>query len=452
MAAKSSAELIIHHVVGKHRVRMGRCSAILAALRFACEPFETSARDVMPVIQLLFQIIVVIACCQLAGMLARVCGQPKVVGEMAAGLLLGPSVFGALAPDLSALVFPPQGLTAPGWISQAAIAVFMLTLGLEQDTQILRQRKWTVIAVSAGGILLPFVLGAALAFVLYPHYVAGKVPQLSFVLFIGTALSMTALPVLARILREQKLLATPIGSLAMAAAVLSDVCTWILLAVVLIICKPGASSLGAMILGLGWVLFMLLAVRPLLARLLQLRPSLMVYCLLALLTLLVSSWIADHLGLHLLLGAFLAGVILPRHEQLGARLQALLAKPMVWALPLFFAYTGLRTHLNFSGSADFWLIASVTIVACLGKAGGAFCGARLTGVDMHNACMIAVLMNARGLMELVIVNIGMDLGLLTAPVFAALVLMAFLTTLMTGPLVNLLRAISQRKRQDCPQY
>lgn len=398
------------------------------------------------------QIIVVIAACLAAGWLARRCGQPRVVGEMAAGLLLGPSVFGALLPAVSGWLFPPHGLAALGWISQIAIAVFMFSLGLEQESAVLRRQKWTVLAVSLGGIALPFALGCLVGQWLYPQYAQGQVPQLSFVLFTGTALSMTALPVLARILREKDLLGTQAGAIAMAAAVLSDVCMWVLLAAVLIFCKPGAGQLPTILLGLSWVVFMLWLVRPALARVVQWRPTLPVYLVLAVALLLGCSWLADHLGLHMLLGAFLAGLVMPRHAELARRTLRLSARPMIWALPLFFAYTGLRTHLQLGGVADVMLIGSVIVSACIGKAGGAYLGARLTGTQHDTAALIAVLMNARGLMELVILNIGMDLGLLTPPVFAALVLMAFVTTLMTGPLVNFLHLLSRRKLQDGLQY
>ncbi|GGP21764.1 cation:proton antiporter domain-containing protein [Silvimonas iriomotensis] len=398
------------------------------------------------------QITVVIAACLAAGWLARRSGQPRVVGEMAAGLLLGPSVLGAALPAVSGWLFPTQGMAALGWVSQAAIALFMFSLGLEQQASVMRRQKWTVIAVSLCGIVLPFALGCALALWLYPQYAQGQVPQLAFVLFTGTALSMTALPVLARILREKNLLATEAGGIAMAAAVFSDICMWVLLAVVLIFCKPGAGQLPSVVLGLAWVGFMLWLVRPALAKLVQWQPSLQVYLITSLMVLISFAWLADHLGLHMLLGAFLAGVVMPRHPVLVPRVLRLVARPMVWALHLFFAFTGLRTHLQLTGMTDVLLVAAVIGVACAGKAGGAFIGARMTGCTAATSALVAVLMNARGLMELVILNIGMDLGLLTAPVFAAMVLMAFVTTLMTGPLVNLLQVCRQRKLQDGLQY
>ncbi|GGP26727.1 cation:proton antiporter domain-containing protein [Silvimonas amylolytica] len=398
------------------------------------------------------QIIVVIAACLAAGWAARRCGQPRVVGEMAAGLLLGPSVLGAVAPSVSGWLFPPQGMAALSAISQAAIAVFMFSLGLEQQAGVIRRQKWTVITVSLAGIVLPFSLGCVLALWLYPRYAQGQVPQLAFVLFTGTALSMTALPVLARILREKDLLGTEAGGIAMAAAVFSDVCMWLLLAVVLIFCQPGAGQLPTILLGLAWVGFMLWLVRPALAKWVQWQPSLRVYLITSLIVLISFAWLADHLGLHMLLGAFLAGVVMPRHPTLVPKVLRLVARPMVWALPLFFACTGLRTHLQLAGMTDVLLVAAVIGAACVGKAGGAFIGARMTGCTTGTSALVAVLMNARGLMELVILNIGMDLGLITAPVFAAMVLMAFVTTLMTGPLAGLLQASHQRKLQDGLQY
>lgn len=392
---------------------------------------------------LLLQIIVVLVTSRLLGLVMRRLGQPLVMAEVLAGIILGPSLFGWLAPDTMATIFPAASLGPLGLLSQVGLVLFMFLVGAELDPQVLRERTSAMILISHTSIVIPFGLGAGAAFFLYDSLAPPGIPFLAFTLFLGVSMSVTAFPVLARILTELDMLTSKVGSIAIACAAVDDVTAWCLLAVVVGIVRAGVvgDSLITIALTLGFVLFMLRGLRPVLHRLLSRieRPEDVTPNVTAgvLLLLFVSSMVTELIGVHALFGAFLAGAILPKQ---GALAKALVAKietvAVVVLLPLFFAFSGLRTQIGLVSSLHDWLLTLTFIgLASIGKFGGSTIAARLTGMSWREASTIGVLMNTRGLMELVVLNIGYDLGVISPRVFTMLVIMALVTTFATAPIV-----------------
>jgi K+:H+ antiporter len=363
---------------------------------------------------------------------------------MAAGLLLGPSLLGLVAPGFSASLFPEGSLAYLNSLSQIGLILFMFLIGAELDLGELRRRGRTALFVSNAGIAVPFLLGALLALALHRDLSPAGVPVLHFALFVGTAMSVTAFPVLARILTESNLLGTRLGTVAIACAAVDDVAAWCLLAgVVLLVRAPQAA------LPLGWtlggvlvfVLLMLLVARPLLGRLrwIERERTGLTHDRLATLVLLVfaSAWVTERLGLHSVFGAFLAGCILPRDRRLARALSEGLDGAVLILLPLFFAQTGLRTSVRLLDRPSSWLICLLIIlVAVAGKFGGASLASRLTGLPWREAAALGVLMNTRGLMELVILNVGLDVRVISPTLFSMMVVMALVTTFMTTPILG----------------
>jgi Kef-type K+ transport system membrane component KefB len=397
---------------------------------------------------LIAQLGVVLVAARLAGWLFRRINQPQVVGEMVAGIMLGPSLLGWVAPGVSEALFPPQSLGFLNSLSQIGLLIFMFLVGVELNPRLLRSAGRTALITSHAGIVVPFLLGAALAPALHQRFAEDGVGLTGFALFMGTAMSVTAFPVLARILHERGLLQTRVGVVAIACAAVGDATAWCILAAVVVLTRAGGDSgtglpLWAMLAGAGgYVVAMLLGVRRILKRLGtayhrrgQLTQDMLT---LVLLLALASALITEWLGLHALFGAFLAGIVLPKDQ---AFVEALTAKltdlTVVLFLPLFFAFTGLRTTFELVSGGTLWLYGGLVIlVAVVGKVGGSTLAARFTGMDWRRAGTVGVLMNTRGLMELVILNVGLDLGLLSPPLFAIMVLMAVVTTLMTSPLLE----------------
>jgi Kef-type K+ transport system membrane component KefB len=409
------------------------------------------------VLTLILQIAVIMVSARIFGAGFRRIGQPQVVGEMIAGIVLGPSVFGALAPAVSGYVFPPLSLDYLNALSQIGLLLFMFMIGLELDSRLLRGSTRTAVLTSHASIVLPFVLGVSLAFVFFeyaPPSVA--VGFTGFALFLGTAMSITAFPVLARIIHERQLAKTRLGSIALACAAIDDVTAWCILAVVVMIARAGAAGPSIWLTGIGSLLFaaaMIAIVRPLLRAWLDRRAagSVMSQDLVALLLVFAfaSAWTTEWLGIHALFGAFLAGAILPAHypfvRELIRKLEDI---TVVFLLPLFFAFTGLRTEIGLLDSPDLWLKTVLIIaVAVVGKLGGSALAARASGMNWHEAGALGALMNTRGLMELVVLNIGLDLGVIPPTLFAMMVLMALVTTFMTTPLLNMFDGARQARAE-----
>ena len=386
----------------------------------------------------LAQLVAIIAVTRLVGGLATRVGQPRVVGEIAAGLLLGPSLLGRVAPEFSAWLFPPATFPVLLAVSHVGLLFFMFLVGLHLDLGLLRASGRTALVTSPVSIVVPLILGIAVAGVIRPTF-APAVSPVAFALFMGLALSVTAFPVLARILEERGLTDTRVGVVAIACAAVDDVTAWCLLAGVTAYVRATSGSasfavtlmlLAAFAAAMGWLL------PPLLRRVLG--PSPMAFLPVAVLCLLASAAVTEAIGVHALFGAFLAGLSMPRRADLRRALEASLeAVTTVVLLPLFFASTGLRLDLGWlSGRAAWAAFGLILLAAVGGKLGGSMLAARATGMAWPEATALGVLLNTRGLVELVILGAGLELGVLTAPVYSMMVLMALVTTAMATPVLQ----------------
>lgn len=394
---------------------------------------------------LIIQISVILIVARLVGLLFRKIHQPQVMGEMIAGILLGPSLLGWVSPGISAALFPPESLGFLNSLSQIGLLLFMFLIGLELDPQILRGRGHAAVVTSHVSILAPFFLGTLSALFLYPRLSDDSVSFVNFALFMGISMSITAFPVLARILTERNLLRTQVGSVTIACAAVDDVTGWSILAGVVILVRAGEGSTPLWVTLVGttaYILAMIFVIRPLLNNFETVykqrgRLSQDVMALIFLLVLL-SGLITEWLGIHALFGAFLIGAIMPKHHGfVHALTQKLEDTAVVLLLPLFFAFTGLRTSIGLVSGIEMWFYCFIIIlVAIAGKFGGSTLAARITGLSWKESGALGVLMNTRGLMELVVLNIGLDIGILSPAMFTMMVIMALVTTFMTAPLLE----------------
>jgi Kef-type K+ transport system membrane component KefB len=417
-----------------------------AAPGFAGARRSASAAPSLDLGLLVLQIVAIICMTRVAGRAVGRLGQPRVVGEMLAGLVLGPSVLGRIAPGLSAALFPATSLGFVNALAQLGLLLFMFLVGLEVDLVQMRGRAYTAILTSHASILAPFLLGTALALWVYARYAPAGVGFTPFALFMGAAMSVTAFPVMARILAERGLTATPLGTLAITCAAVDDVSAWCILAAVVLVARAGNPATLALTLA-GTAVYLAVAFtigRRILARLAARMTDRAsgVQGLLAVIVMLTlaSAWITERLGIHALFGAFVVGATLPRTpvlvEALSSRIRDLM---IVLLLPLYFAFTGLRTTVSLISGPLAWVsFAMILLVAIAGKLGGSAVAARLSGSRWRDALALGTLMNTRGLMELVILNVGLDIGVLSPPLFAMMVLMALVTTALTAPLLDAL--------------
>lgn len=399
-----------------------------------------------PLSHLFVQLLVIITASRMMGNLFTRFGQPAVVGEMAAGILLGPSLFGWLAPEAFGFVFPQETLGTLKLLSQIGVCFFMFAVGMEVNTAHLKGKAHAAVVVSHASIVIPYLLGVVLAYFLFTDLALPGSTFIAFALFMGISMSITAFPVLARILRERGLTKTLLGSTAITCAAVDDVTAWTILAFVVAIAKA-ASLAGAalnLVLVVGFVVIMILGVRRLLPfclgeeRLTRAEPGKGTLAAIVCMVVAAALW-TEAIGIHALFGAFLAGAIMPEtqgfREKIGMRVEDFSS---VLLLPLFFAFTGLRTQIGLLGDLDGWLTCGlIVVVATLGKLGGSAVAARLTGMRWSVSLQLGALMNTRGLMELIALNIGYDLGILSPRLFTMLVIMALVTTLLTGPLLTL---------------
>lgn len=409
-----------------------------------------------PLSRLFLQVIVIIVATRAIGAGFRRFGQPAVVGEVLAGILLGPSLLGWAWPEVQHFIFPPESLGVLKLLSQIGVCLFMFVVGLELEVGLLKQKARQAVLVSHVSILFPFALGVYAASHLYANYAGGGTSFTSFALFMGIALSITAFPVLARILKERRMEKTYLGTTAIACAAVDDATAWIILAFVVALTRATglAATAAGLVMVVVYVAFMLVVIRPQLPRWLRAQeaetagPS-RATLIAVLLVLLASALATELIGVHALFGAFIAGVAMPSsprfREQLTLRIESFSS---LFLLPLFFAFSGLRTQVALLNEPAAWLTCSgIIALATLGKLGGTLVTARLTGMGWHDAFSLGALMNTRGLVELVALNIGYDLGILSPSIFAMLVLMALVTTFLTGPLLNLGEWTARRSRR-----
>ena len=399
-----------------------------------------------PFARFLLQLLLILLVTRAAGWLLRKCGQPAVIGEIGAGIILGPSVCGAVFPEFNTFLFPKESLGTLGIVSEMGLVLFMFVIGIELDAAVVRKKAKQSLVISAASIALPFAMGTILSYYLYRSYATPGAGFTGFALFMGIAMSITAFPVLARILRERGLDRSRLGILALTCAAADDVAAWCILAAITAIIKAGGmAGVGiTLLLCVSYVAGMLLLVKPLIRRMILQTlpdggmPRHLIPVLLG--GVLTSAWIAQVIGIHSLFGAFLFGLIIPvdwaYRKAFIARVEDVAG---VLLLPVFFVITGLRTQIGALQDGNDWLVCIlIVVVAVAGKFGGGALAARSTGENWKDAFALGALMNTRGLMQLIVLNIGYDLGILSPAIFTMMIIMALVTTAMTGPALRLI--------------
>lgn len=405
---------------------------------------------------LLAQIVIIMITVRLFGWICRKIGQPAVIGEIIAGVALGPSLLGMYFPSFSEFLFPTHSLGNLHIISQIGLILFMFIVGMEIDTKVLKNKAHEAILISHAGIIVPFTLGIGLAYFLYQSYVPAGVKFSSFGLFMGIAMSIAAFPVLARIIQERGIHKTRLGTVILTCAAVDDITAWSLLAVIIAIVKAGSfvSAIYVILMVLIYVFLMIKVVRPFLKRIGDLhstKESLTKSIIgIFFLVLIISAWTTEIIGIHALFGAFMAGAIMPTSEKFRSIfIEKIEDVSLILLLPLFFVFTGLRTEIGLINDPELWKVTGLIIlVATVGKISGITLSAKFVRQSWKDSLTMGALMNTRGLMELIVLNIGYDLGVLTPQVFAMMVVMALFTTFLTGPLLNLINIIFKSKADD----
>jgi Kef-type K+ transport system membrane component KefB len=412
-----------------------------------------------PLAILLAQIVTIILVARFFGWICKKIGQPTVIGEIIAGIILGPSFIGMYFPEFSEALFPLESLGNLEFLSQIGLILFMFVIGMELDLKVLKNKAQDAVVISHASIIIPFALGMGLAYFIYESFAPKGVQFLSFGLFMGIAMSITAFPVLARIVQERGLNKTRLGTIAITCAAADDITAWCLLAAVIAIVKAGSFVSALYIIGLAviYVLLMVKVVRPFLTRIGNLyhtkeslsKPIVAIFFL----TLIMSSYATEVIGIHALFGAFMAGAIMPENIRFrNIFIEKVEDIALVLLLPLFFVFTGLRTEIGLLNDPYLWKVTGLIIlVAVVGKFIGSAIAAKFVGQNWKDSLTIGALMNTRGLMELVVLNIGYDLGVLSPEIFAMAVIMALVTTFMTGPALDLLNFIFKTKQENIPE-
>lgn len=398
---------------------------------------------------LVIQIITIIIFSRMFGFFATKIKQPSVIGEIIAGIVLGPSVLGFFFPNISLFLFPKASLVNLGLFSQVGLILFMFIIGMELDLHLLRNKSKEALIISHVSIIFPFFLGILLSYYIYKSFAPRGVSFLAFSLFMGISMSITAFPVLARIIQERKLTKTHLGVMAVACASIDDITAWCILAIVIAIVKTG-SILGALItisLAMLYIFFMIYCIKPIVEKVLSKQISSekinLPVVAFVLVIVLFSSYITENIGIHALFGAFLAGTILPQNTNFKKLFTEKIEDiSFVLLLPIFFVITGLRTQIGLLNEGYLWIICLlILLTAVFGKFIGASLISRLVGESWETSLSIGALMNTRGLMELIVINIGYDLGILSPKMFAIMLLMALFTTFMTGPILDLINKL-----------
>jgi Kef-type K+ transport system membrane component KefB len=412
---------------------------------------RTAPGEVNVVLHVTATLAAVIALGALLSRALRYLGQPPVIGEVIAGILLGPSLLGAISPETMHLLIPspasdphgrvPAALKA---VSQLGVILYMFLVGLELNATRVARRAHAAVAVSHASIVVPFVLGSALALGLYPIFSHDGVPFTSFALFMGVAMAITAFPVLARILSDRGLDKTEIGSIALGCAAADDVTAWCLLALVVGVAQADLST-GAMVIGgaIAFIAFMILVVGPLFRRATRAwddRPGSIPTPAVAFVfvAVLLAAFTTEAIGVHAVFGGFLLGAVIPHDSRIAREFTKKLHEIVtILFLPAFFASTGMRMEIGLLSSGESWLwCAAIIVVATVGKFGGSLVAARLTGIGWRDAAVLGTLMNTRGLMGLIVLDIGLDLGVISPTLFAMMVVMALVTTGLTAPVLQ----------------
>ncbi|WP_088162021.1 cation:proton antiporter [Sphingobacterium sp. G1-14] len=407
-----------------------------------------------PLAILLAQIVTIIIAARIMGWICIKIKQPVVIGEMLAGIILGPSLLGLYFPEFSHTLFPVESLSNLQFLSQIGLILFMFIIGMELDLNVLRNKAHDAVVISHASIVIPFTLGISLAYFLYLFHPPTNVEFLSYSLFIGISMSITAFPVLARIIQERGLQKSKLGAMAITCAAADDITAWCILAVVIAIVKAGdfASALYTIGLAVAYVLIMIKIVRPFLMRVGEVKgskealskPVVAIFFI----VLLLSAYATEVIDIHALFGAFMAGAIMPEGSRFRtAFIEKIEDVSTLLLLPLFFVYTGLRTQIGLLNDPQLWMITiGIILVAVIGKFAGSTLAARFVGQSWKDSLSIGALMNTRGLMELIVLNIGYDLGVLSAELFSMMVVMALVTTFMTGPSLDLINFLYRPKK------
>lgn len=412
-----------------------------------------------PLAVLLAQIVTIVMVAKLFGWICTKIGQPTVIGEMLAGIVLGPSLVGMYFPEFSAIFFPEESLGNLKFLSQIGLILFMFIVGMELDLKVLKNKAHDAVVISHASIIIPFALGLGLSYYIYETFAPDGVQFLSFGLFMGIAMSITAFPVLARIVQERNINKTKLGTIVITCAAADDITAWCILAAVIAIVKAGSviSSFYTIFLALAYVFLMIKLVRPFLKRVGDLhaskdnmsKPVVAIFFL----TLIISAYATEVIGIHALFGAFMTGAIMPDNVKFrNLFIEKTEDVALVLLLPLFFVFTGLRTQIGLLDDAYSWKVAGlIIVVAVVGKFFGSALAAKFVGQNWKESLSIGALMNTRGLMELVVLNIGYDLGVLSPKVFSMMVIMALVTTFMTGPALDLINWIFKSGNTEIPE-
>lgn len=409
-----------------------------------------------PLAILLIQIFTIIFTARTFGFIFNKIGQPTVIGEIIAGIFLGPSLLGMWFPEYSSSLFPIESLGNLHILSQIGLVLFMFVIGMELDLKVLKNKTIDALIISHIGIIIPYSFGLGLSIYLYREFAPSNINFLSFGLFMGIAMSIAAFPVMARIIQERNLTKTRLGTLAITCAASDDITAWCILALVIAIVKAGSviSILYTIVFVIAYLFVMLKLVQPFLKKFGEVysnKESLSLNIVASIFgILLISSLTTEILGIHALFGAFLAGVIMPPSINFRRLIiEKIESVSLGLFLPLFFVFTGLRTQIGLLNNEHLWITcALIIIVAIVGKFGGSFFAAKIVGNNWKDSLSIGAFMNTRGLMELVVLNIGYDLGVLSPEIFAMMVLMALLTTFMTGPALDLINFIFKKETDE----
>ena len=446
--------------LGRHNLEAKQNVYGLASRTSAWEDFAHHLLEDLasPLSILLLQVVVILLTVRIFGWICQKIGQPTVIGEIFAGIVLGPSLLGHYFSEISEFLFPVSSLEGIGFLSQIGLILFMFIVGMELNLKTMKNKANDALIISHSSIVVSFAFGVITAYFLFGKFTYENTNFLPFALFMGIAMGIAAFPVMARIVHEKGMNKTSLGAMIITCAAIDDITAWCLLAAVIAIVKAGsmASALYTILLAVIYVLLMFKVVRPFLKRLADLQVSSKVISRSAIgiffLVLFLSAYATEVIGIHALVGAFLAGVIMPPNLNFrNLFTEKIEDVALVLLLPLFFVYTGLRTQIGLLNEPGLWIIcAGIVVVAIVGKLVSTAFASRFVGYNWKDSLIIGSLMNTRGLIQLVVLNIGLDLGVLTPEVFVMMVVVALTTTFMTSPLLNLIDRIFKKKQATMP--